>query len=335
MILVVGATGQLGTAITRKLVANQDAVRVLVRPDSHHQHLQALGVDLAFGDLRDLSTVQAACEGVTTVITTANGVIQRKGDSIRSIDGDGNANLIEAAKQQQVQQFIYASVPVTHFDEQVPALKYKRLTEKRLQASGLNYTIVRLSVFMDVWLALLGSHVPTRGAEQPTVKRPFWFSQLFMAGVGGMVEGQGLALVPGNGKARHAFITVDDAARTLVACVGHAAAENAVLHVGGPEILSWDEAVAIFGQAVGRKVRPIHLPIAVARVNQALLSPLGDGPANIMGMIRMTGAADSAYPTTDAGRLLDGPMTTMRAFLAQKMSMSSTDVFVQDATQGK
>lgn len=222
-----------------------------------------------------------------------------------------------------MQQFIYASVPVTPFDQAVPALRYKRLTEERLQASGLNYAIVRLSVFMDVWLALLGSHVPTRGTEQPTVKRPFWFSQLFMAGVGGMVEGRGLALVPGNGKARHAFITVDDAARALVACVGHPAAQHAILHVGGPEVLSWDETVARFGQAVGRKVRSIHLPIAVARVNQALLSPLGDGPANIMGMIRMTGAADSAYPTTDADRLLDGPMTTMQEFLAQKVTMST------------
>jgi NADH dehydrogenase len=321
MILVVGATGQLGTAITRKLIAAQQPVRAFVRRTSDYQHLQALGVELAFGDLRDPATVQAACQGVTTVITTANGVIQRKGDSIKTIDGDGNANLIEAAKQQEVQQFIYASVPVTPFDQAVPALKYKRLTEERLQASGLNYTIVRLSVFMDVWLALLGSHVPTRGAEQPTVKRPFWFSQLFMAGVGGMVEGRGLALVPGNGKARHAFITVDDAARALVACVGHPVAQHAILHVGGPEILSWDETVTRFGQAVGRKVRSIHLPIAVARVNQALLSPLGDGPANIMGMIRMTGAADSAYPTTDADRLLDGPLTTMQEFLAQKVNL--------------
>lgn len=217
----------------------------------------------------------------------------------------------------------------------LPAVCSLGLARWVLQASGLNYTIVRLSVFMDVWLALLGSHVPMRGAEQPTVKRPFWFSQLFMAGVGGMVEGRGLALVPGNGKARHAFITVDDAARIMVACIGHAAAQNAVLHVGGPEILSWDEAVTIFGQAVGRKVRPIHLPVAVARVNQALLSPLGDGPANIMGMIRMTGASDSAYPTTDANRIFDGQMTTMREFLAQKMNTPSADGHLQDATQGR
>ena len=324
MILVVGATGQLGTAITRKLVATQQPVCAFVRRGSDYRHLQALGVNLAFGDLREPTTVQAACQGVTTIITTANGVIQRKGDSIKAIDGEGNANLIAAAKQQGVQQLIFASVPVTPFDDAVPALKHKRLTEERLQSSGLNYTIVRLSVFMDVWLALLGSHVPTRGTEQPTVKRPFWFSRLFMAGVGGMVEGRGLALVPGNGKARHAFITVDDAAGALVACVGHPAAQHAILHVGGSEVLSWDEAVTCFGQTVGRKVRPIHLPIAVARVNQALLSPLGDGPANIMGMIRMTGAADSAYPTTDANRLLDRPLTTMREFLVQKVNRSTS-----------
>jgi uncharacterized protein YbjT (DUF2867 family) len=150
MILVVGATGQLGTAITRKLAVAQQPVRAFVRRSSAYQHLQALGVELAFGDLRDPATLQAACQGITTIIATANGVIQRKGDSIKATDGDGYANLIAAAKQQQVQQVIYASVPVTSFDQAVPALKYKRLTEERLQASGLNYTIVRLSVFMDV-----------------------------------------------------------------------------------------------------------------------------------------------------------------------------------------
>ena len=76
---------------------------------------------------------------------------------------------------------------------------------------------------------------------------------------------------------------------------------------------------------------PYHIPprvppsgnaaIALVRANQALLGPLGDGPANIMGMIRMTGAADSAYATTDAERLLAEPMMTMQEFLAQKVSL--------------
>lgn len=43
MILVVGATGQLGTAITRKLIAAQQPVRAFVRRSSEHRHLQALG----------------------------------------------------------------------------------------------------------------------------------------------------------------------------------------------------------------------------------------------------------------------------------------------------
>jgi len=158
MQLVVGATGQLGTAITRKLVASNCQVRALVRRTANIQHLQALGRELPFGDLRDAPSVQAACQGGDSVIATANAVIQCKGDSLKTVDELSYANLIEMAKQQGVQQFSYASVPVTPFDEKVPALKYKRLNEQRLQASGLNYTSVRLSVFMDVgsryWAAI-------------------------------------------------------------------------------------------------------------------------------------------------------------------------------------
>jgi NADPH:quinone reductase-like Zn-dependent oxidoreductase len=41
MILVVGATGQLGTAVIRKLTAMGQKVRAFVRPGSRHQHLEA------------------------------------------------------------------------------------------------------------------------------------------------------------------------------------------------------------------------------------------------------------------------------------------------------
>ncbi len=80
--LVVGSTGQLGTAVVRKLAARGKPVRALVRPTSNYQHLTGGVVELAFGDLRDRASLIAACESVDTVIATANAAVPReRGDT--------------------------------------------------------------------------------------------------------------------------------------------------------------------------------------------------------------------------------------------------------------
>src|SRR6478672_7660315 len=101
MNLVVGATGLLGTEICRQLRAKNLPVRALVRGDSPaSQALAAMGAELVRGDLKDISSLEAACRGVTAVITTANTVTRRgKGDSAKATDRDGNLSLIDAAKK--------------------------------------------------------------------------------------------------------------------------------------------------------------------------------------------------------------------------------------------
>ena len=319
MILVVGATGQLGSAVTRTLAAAGRDVRILVRPQSQTAHLKSIGVEMIEGDLRDFASLNAACEDVRVVVATANAVIRPRGDDFESVADRGYANLIKAAEQQNVQQFIFVSVPDWSGADKIPALKYKRLNEQRLQDSSLPHTIVRFSVLMDVWLGLLGSHIPARGTDAPTVERPFWFSRLYMALVGGLIENRGLAVVPGSGNARHAFITVEDAARFVAEVVDDPRAKEALFHVGGPEILSWNEALDLFEDVLGRKIRRIPFPAAVARANRALLSPIAEGPANIMGMMAAIGTQDSAYDRTDTELFLQQPMKTLRSFLEEKV----------------
>jgi uncharacterized protein YbjT (DUF2867 family) len=286
-------------------------------------------VALVEGDLRDAASLERACQGIEAVVATANAVIRPRGDDFASVEGEGYQNLIRAAEQQGVRQFVFASVPEWPGPDKVAMLKYKRITEQRLQASTLAFTIVRLSVFMDVWLALLGSNIPYAGTEAPTVERPFWFSRLYMSVVGGLIEKYGIAIVPGSGNARHAFITVEDAARVLAGTVGHPEAERAIFHVGGPEVLSWNDALDLFGELLGRKIRHLPFPVAVARANRALLSPIAEGPATIMAMMAAVGTYDSAYDPSDAERFLEQPMTTMRSFLEQKIALAQHGPAVQ------
>jgi uncharacterized protein YbjT (DUF2867 family) len=78
MVLVVGATGALGSEICRRLRARNLTVRGLVRPGSPGEPaLREIGVELSFGDLRSRASVEVACRGVTTVISTATAMGSR------------------------------------------------------------------------------------------------------------------------------------------------------------------------------------------------------------------------------------------------------------------
>jgi uncharacterized protein YbjT (DUF2867 family) len=90
MILVVGATGLLGTRVCERLRAEGQPVRALVRRTSNPDKvnaLRSLGCELATGDLKDPPQIQAACQGISALISTASSTLSRQaGDSIETVD---------------------------------------------------------------------------------------------------------------------------------------------------------------------------------------------------------------------------------------------------------
>ncbi|MEO5887201.1 MAG: SDR family oxidoreductase [Anaerolineales bacterium] len=321
MILVVGATGQLGTAIVRRLVAANQPVRAFVRRGSKYQHLQGPGVEFAFGDLRDATSVDAACKGVDVVMATATVIVpEGRPYSFKSVDGDGYQTLIESCKKHKVKQFVMVSVPVTPHDEKVPAFKYKRLNEERLKQSGLNYTIFQSSLFMDDWFAFIGSTIPGRGAEAATIKRQFWFLKMFMGVVGNMIEGLNMALVAGSAKTRHAFVTVDNVADFMVKSVDHPKAQKALFQIGGPEILTWEQVVSTYGNVLGRKIKPLYAPNGVFRVARLLFAPFSEGASDILGLNWLVGY-DTPYDVRELSSVFGVKLTTAEQFLNKKASL--------------
>ena len=109
MVLVVGATGHLGRLITRSLLARGTDMCILVRQGSAWESLKEAGAEVCFGDLKSRDTLDAACEGVDVVITTANAAQREGADSIASVDIEGNRNLIDAAASAGIEQFVFVS----------------------------------------------------------------------------------------------------------------------------------------------------------------------------------------------------------------------------------
>ncbi|WP_224450011.1 SDR family oxidoreductase [Haloprofundus salilacus] len=319
MILVVGATGELGTAIVQELVDDGHRVRAFVRPASAYGHLVGPNVEFAYGDLRDPMSVDRAVDGVETVVATANAVAPRDGSTFEMVDDLGYRTLIEAAERHRVDRFIYISTPETPLDDEVPSFTYKRMNERRLRESRLTHTIVRPSLFMDSWLALIGSSIPTRGAEQSLMNRPFWFTRAFRRLTGRLVERRGRALVPGDGSTRHAFVSIDDVATFVAVCVGNPVAENATVHVGGPESLSWNEVVDVYSEVLGRPVRPVYTPVRVYTALQRLATPISPAAANIFGMERIVASADTGGDVEVMAEIGYVPQTTVKTFLGARV----------------
>jgi len=320
MILVVGATGQLGTAIVRRLVVAKQPVRVFVRKGSNYKHLEVPGVEFAFGDLRDATSVDAACKGVEVVMATATTILPHGPYSFKSVDGDGYHSLIDASKKHNVKQFILVSIPVTPDDKKVPAFNYRRLTEMRLKQSGLNYTIFQSSLFMDTWFAFIGSTIPGRGAEAPTIKRQFWFLKMFLGMVGNLIEGMNMALIAGSARTRHAFVTTDNVADFMVKSINHPKAQKAVFQIGGPEILTWEQVVSTYGSVLGRKIKPMYAPNGVFRVARFLFAPFSEGASNILGLNWLVGY-DTPYDARELASIFGVKLTTAEQFLKSKSSL--------------
>lgn len=242
MILVVGATGFLGSEICRQLRATGRPVAALVRSTSDQakvEHLKKLGATLVYGDLKDRASLDQACQGITTVISTASAMISRQpDDSIPGVDQDGQMRLIEAAKAAGMSQMIYIS---TIIDTECPLVTAKRSVEQHLQQSGLTYTILRPSYFMEAWLS------PLVGFDFPNAK----------------------AQIYGTGQNKISWIALGDVAQFAVAALDHPAAQNATIELGDPERVSPLAVVGIFEEIAGRSFEVQHVPEAALQAQKA------------------------------------------------------------------
>jgi len=107
-ILVTGATGYLGSAVVRHLVKAGYYVRALVRELSHTEALEALGVELVYGDIRGAESLIEACKGVDIVIHMA-AALKGTPQFILDCAIEGTRNVATAAESGGSKHVIYIS----------------------------------------------------------------------------------------------------------------------------------------------------------------------------------------------------------------------------------
>jgi uncharacterized protein YbjT (DUF2867 family) len=161
-------------------------------------------------------------------------------NDLQTTDIEGTTNLIEAAKEHHVAQFIFTSISGNNAIAS-PLESANREVEQRLKESGLVYTILRPSSFMEVWLS------PAVGFDPANAK----------------------AVIYGTGKNPISWIAINDVAKFAVASLDHPAAKNATLELGGPEAISALDVVQLFEQASGRTFELQFVPEEALEAQQA------------------------------------------------------------------
>ncbi len=241
-VMVVGATGFLGMEICRQLIAAKRKVKGLVRTssDSAKVHaLQQMGVETVKGDIKDVASLNNAFKDVDAVISTASSTFSRQeGDSIESVDDAGQLNVVEAANNAGANQFIFISFKA--MSEECPLQTAKRKVEKQLMESKMNYTILRPTFFMEIWLS------PAIGFDFPNSK----------------------ATIYGEGINKLSWISLRDVAAFAVASLDNPLAKNSIFELGGPDALSPLEVVEIFEQHIDTKFKLEHVPVDAIRAQK-------------------------------------------------------------------
>ena len=281
MILIVGASGHLGGAVAQRLLVQGKPLRVMTRNPPKVAYLEQQGAEVVIGDLRNPLSLQVACQGVDQVLAAAHALNGKGDNNPHTVDDLGNRHLIDAAKAAGVKHFIFVSVRGARPQSPVAFFRIKYAIEEYLRASGLNFTILRPTAFMDLWGQMMGLSVLK----------------------------QGRAIILGSGNNPINFVAADDVALLACKVLEDPRALNRIIEMGGPENQTMNQVVGIFERLAGRQVKTRHIPLPVIRALSTLMQPINP----TLGRLAQAGVymdtADLSYDMAETLREFPLPLT--------------------------
>lgn len=242
MILLTGATGNVGSALLRRLVAEHKPVRALVR-DPRRLGTERVRVQIALGDLADASSFRHALRGVRTVIHLAAAIRdqERQGATIEEVNGLGTLRLVRAAERAGVEHFVFFSAIGSSLHSESRFFRAKAQAEVAVEESSMRTTIFKPSIIYspgDPWITLLG-----RLAVLPVVP------------------------ISGPGRAQYEPIWAQDVAGAVMGMLDQPASQqqHRRLELAGPQRLSYNDIVRTYLEVRHRRRRLVHVPLPLVR----------------------------------------------------------------------
>jgi uncharacterized protein YbjT (DUF2867 family) len=251
MILVTGATGLNGAAVIREFARHNEPVRALVRDRIKAAPLVALAkVEVAEGDMQKSETLAAALDGVERAL-----MISSAGPQM----ADTQRMFIDACRKAGVRHVVKFSGAESNIGFDPAKFRFTRMheeVERYLEASGLAWTHLRPSQFMQVYLR-----------EAPTIAAQGAF----------FLPAQDIQLSP---------IDVEDVAKIAFALLRAGGHEGKSYEMTGPEALTMTEVAGRISAATGKPVRYVAVSpedrrrgMLAAGIPAALADALGEQTA--------------------------------------------------------
>lgn len=281
MIVVTGATGQLGGAVVERLLARLPAgqVAVSVRDPARAAALAARGVRVRRGDFAEPATLTDAFEGATQVLLVS-----------ASTHGDAalrqHRAAVDAARDSGARRILYTSHQGVDPASAFAPMRDHAATEEMLRGSGVPYTALRNGFYASTALMLLRQALATGVLAAPADGPVSWTAHADLA------EATAIVLT-GDG--------IDGPTAPLT----------------GSEALDLTDLAALAGSVTGR---PVIRTVVPAADHRATLVGHGAPPAvadMLLGMF--TASAHGAFTTVDPTleRILGHPPTPVRTLLTE------------------
>jgi uncharacterized protein YbjT (DUF2867 family) len=261
MLLLTGATGQVGSALLPRLLAQGAQVRCLVR-DPRRLGAQRVRVQIALGDLADPPSFRNAMRGVDTVVHLAAAIRDQPQGSIEELNAIATWRMVQAARQAGVKRFLFFSALGASPHHRCRFFRAKALAERAVTDAGIDCVVFAPSIVYapgDRWLALLER-----------------------------ISLLGLTPLAGRGRAAFQPIWAEDVADCVAAALqsgehavstpsGPAGARHLRFELAGPQTLSHEQTVRVVLRSLGRGQTLLHLPTglvsSVLRLLERVLGP--------------------------------------------------------------
>lgn len=283
----------LGGYLCRDLLAADFPVRVMTRKPEQAGKLAQMGVALARGDLREPASLTAALKDARVVISASHALLGGRANSSEQVDGAGQRALIDAAKRAGVEHFVFVSAFGAASDHELDFWRTKWGSEQYVKASGLPYTIVRPTAFIDMHAyELLGKPV---------------------------LQNKRVAIT-GPGTNQRNFVAAEDVARIIVEQVKSGPANNQIIDVGGPESLSSLQVVQAFESFGGRSARTMHLPLALLRPLSGVIGVFHPGIGRILRAAVNFETRDQAFVAASPAVRSAVPLMTLEQWMQKNCS---------------
>jgi uncharacterized protein YbjT (DUF2867 family) len=174
----------------------------------------------------------------------------------------------------------------------VPFNRIKYDVEQYLKRSGLSYTILRPTAFME------------------------WHAHIF---IGQPILEQGKVTLLGRGENPRNFVAGDDVARFAVIALTDPKAAGQIIEIGGPENWTNMQVVALYEKLAGRKAKVKHVPLGVLRVMSILLRPFHPGLSQVMIFSILTDKADATFDPSETLKQYPVELTKMEDWVRERV----------------